>query len=75
MAVKEAQDRAASDRQLMKSKIMNSRKICEENKKSCASEIKLDSKKCDEIMQRGKLRDELEKRQKAENVKKRYNFE
>ena len=75
MAVKDAQDRAASDRKLMKSKILNSRKMCEESKKSCATEIKLDSKKFDEITQRGKLQDELEKRQKAEDVKKRYNFE
>lgn len=71
MAVKEAQGRASSDRELMKSKVSNSRKLCEDNKRTSAAEKKVESKKLFQIAQRVRLDDELEKRKRADDEKKR----
>lgn len=71
MAVKVAQDRAAAERELLKNKVMNSKKFVEESKRNFAAEKKMESRKFDEMHHNIKMQAENEKRKKADDEKKR----
>jgi hypothetical protein len=72
MAVKFAQSRAAADRQLLKSKVLNSRKSIEDSKRSSAAEEKNESRKHNDMYYDIRVQEELEKRKKADEEKRRY---
>ena len=71
MAVKIAQDRATNEREMMRLKLISSKKIVEDSKRVFAAEKKMESKKFEEMAQKVKLQTELEKRKKAEDENQR----
>ena len=72
IAVKECKERALSDRELTQKKLRESRKMVEDMNRLKAVEKKQESKKFDEFAQNVRLQTELEKKKKAEDVKRRY---
>lgn len=71
MAIKSSQDRASMEREMMRNKLLSSRKVIEDNKRTFAAEKKMESRRFEEMTQRVKLETENEKRKKAEEEKKR----
>ena len=74
MAVKIAQDRATTEREMTKMKLISAKKVIEDNKRIFAAEKKMESKKFDEMALKVKLQTELEKRKKAEDEKRRLDI-
>lgn len=72
MAVKLAQSRAAADRQSFKSRVYNSRKSIEDSKRAYAAEKKIESRKHDDMYYDIRVQEEVEKRKKADEEKRRF---
>lgn len=72
IAVKECKERALSDREMTQKKLRESRKMVEDMNRLKAAEKKVESKKFDEFAQNVRMQTELEKKKKAEDVKRRY---
>ena len=71
MVVKVTQDQAAIKRDLLRAKILNSRKSIEEEKRISVAEKKIESRELDEKCNIAKMQEDYEKRQRANNEKKR----
>lgn len=71
MEVKVTQDFAALKRDLLRTKILNSRKSIEDEKKILVAEKKIESKELDEKCNIARMQEDDEKRQRANNEKKR----
>ena len=72
IAVKDAKERALSDREMTQKKLRESRKMVEDMNRLKAVEKKQETKKFDEFAQNVRMQTELEKKKKAEEVKRRY---
>ena len=72
MEVKVTQDHAALKRDLLRAKILNSRKSIEDEKRISAAEKKLESKEVDEMCSIARMQEDSEKRQRANTEKKRW---
>ena len=75
MEVKVTQDYAALKRDLLRTKILNSRKSIEDEKKILVAEKKIESKELDEKCNMARMQEDDEKRQRANNEKKRWTIQ
>ena len=72
MEVKVNQGQASLKRDGLRAKIMNSRKLIEDEKRISVAEKKVETKELDEMCNMARMQEEQEKRLRAHNEKKRW---